>query len=415
MKKQLTLIFFFILIINNDSAFGERKYYLTNTKSKRVITGLENFVSRYARKYKKKNAAVVTNHTGVDHYLRRNINLMRNKGIEITLILAPEHGLYGYQNYYDKKLYSADEKLNVIIYNLHKLNKKSLKHLVKLSDIIIFDIQDMGMRCYTYISNLKFIIDTYSTGKKEIIVLDRPNPIGFIGTDGAYLDDDFYTRHISAFPAPFIYNLTIGEAAKYYKNLFAPTAKLKVIPLKNYKRRMHFFETKMPWIPPSPNLPTYMSSIVYTAIVLLEGINLSLGRGTTKPFEYIGAPWIEPQSFCAGLKRLKLKNFTFRPVYFEPSFSVYKGERCGGVQIFYLGGKFSPTETAYKIIKYISQKYDSFEWTEHNGDYTIDYLAGTDHFRDAIEDEKKYSYYLKKTKKEVKKYTKKRKKYLLYK
>ncbi len=412
-RHVIVLIICFLFAFHSPSS-GKKAYHFNIPKTKRVYTGLENFVYKYAEKYKGKIATVVTNHTGVDFHLRRNINLIRNKGIEIALILAPEHGLYGYQNAYDKKMYIVDDRLNAIIYNLHLLNTKSLRHLLKISHIVIFDIQDMGMRCYTYISALKFIMDALQGSDKKIIVLDRPNPIGYLGTDGAYLDTEFYSRHISAFPAPFIYNMTIGEAALYYKGEFAKNVKLKVITLRNYRRKMRFNETQLPWIPPSPNLPTYRSSVVYSAIVLLEGINISLGRGTTKPFEYIGAPWIEPVSFCNGLKKLGLKNFAFIPNYFEPTFSIYKGEKCGGVQLFYTGGRFNPTEVAYKIIRYIKENYDEFEWREYKGKYTIDFLAGTDRLREIIEDEESFKIFTKEKKKEIKRFEKKRLRYLIY-
>ncbi len=415
MIKHIFVLIICIFLIFPSYSTGKIKYHFTTSRSKRVYTGLEIFISRYAKRYKGRIATVVTNQTGVDFRLRRNINLIRNRGIEVALILAPEHGLYGYQNNYDKNIYNVDDKLNAIIYNLHLLNAKTLKHMLKLSDTIIFDIQDMGMRCYTYISSLKFIIDAVKGSNKEIIVLDRPNPLGFLGIDGAYLDDEFYSRHISAFPVPFIYNMTIGELALYYKGEFAKNIRLKVIPLKNYRRKIRYHNTQLPWIPPSPNLPTYRSSIVYSAMVLLEGINISLGRGTTKPFEYIGAPWIEPVSFCNGLKKLDLKNFAFIPNHFKPTFSAYKDEKCGGVQIFYIGGSFNPTEAAYKIISYIKENYDDFEWRDYNGDYTIDYLAGTDKLREAIEDEINYKDFTKKIKGKINNFKKRRAKYLIYK
>lgn len=414
MAKKIILISILIFFNFPLISEGNRSYYIPHVKSRRVITGLENFVENHAKKYSGVSAAVVTNHTGVDFYLRRNLTLLRNRGIEITLLLAPEHGLYGYQNSYDKKIYTVNDRNNAIIYNLHKLDKKSLSHLLKVCDIVIFDIQDMGMRCYTYISALKFVMDTIEGSKKEIIVLDRPNPIGFLGIDGAYLDDDYYSRHISSFPVPFIYNMTIGEAALYYQKEFRMGTRLRVIPMKNYRRDQLFYETQLPWIPPSPNLPTYESSIVYTAIVLMEGINLSLGRGTTKPFEYIGAPWIEPESFCDGLNRLGIKNFAFMPVYFKPTFSVYKGKKCGGAQIFYLGGRFSPTGVAFKIIKYIKNRYSRFSWNSYRCDYTIDRLAGTDLLRDVIDDDDSFNEFINETKKEVNRFNKKRAKYLLY-
>ncbi len=353
MRKQIILL---IMLCIFSQVLCGKSYNLSNGNSKKITLGLENFLDNYADKYKGKRAAVITNHSGVDYYLQNNINLFRDKQIEISLIFAPEHGLYGYQNEYDKENYIEDDSSNAVIYNLHFLNQKKFRHLIKIADFIIFDMQDMGMRCYTYISSLKFVMDSIAGSQMELVLLDRPNPIGFLYIDGPFLEKKFYSKHISSFPSPLFYNMTIGEAGLYYNGEYLKNVKLTVIPMKGYWREMLYSETTLPWIPPSPNLPTYVSSIIYSAVVLLEGINISVGRGTTKPFEYIGAPWIEPVSFCKGLSELNLENFVFRPVYFEPTFSKYKNEKCGGVQILYTGGKFSPVEISYKLISYIAKK-----------------------------------------------------------
>jgi len=414
MKRIVIYIipWFFLLLFDYSS--GEGSYYLSAPNSKRVYLGLENFIDNYALEYKGKRAVVVTNHSGVNFCLERNIDLIRNKHIEIAFVLAPEHGIYGYQNEYAENMYNVDDRLNIIIYNLHHLNSKTLKHLLKIVEIVIFDIQDMGMRCYTYVSSLKLIIDTLDGSDIELIILDRPNPLGFLGVNGSDLEESFTSRHISAFPVPLLYNLTIGEAALYYKGEFNKNLKMRVVPLLGYKREMFFNETKLPWVPPSPNLPTYESSIVYSAMVLLEGINISLGRGTTKPFEYIGAPWIEPDSFCNGLKKLNLKNFRFRPIYFKPTFSKYMTERCGGVQIFYIGKSFDPSSVSYNIIKYIRENYEEFEWESYKGFINLDYLAGTDKFRKAIEDGKDFMTFLKDIRSGIEVFEKKRVKYFIY-
>ncbi len=390
-------------------------YNLPVREIKRVYTGLENFIDNYADRYRGKRAAIVTNHSGVDFELRRNIELFRERGIEIAVVFAPEHGIYGYQNNYDKKLYIVDNVLNLIVYNLHHLDVRETRHLMRVADIVIFDIQDMGMRCYTYISSLKMIMDALRSTDKELIVLDRPNPLGFLGTDGPFLEDGFYSRHISAFPSTFIYNMTIGEAALYYKDCCAKDLKLLVVPLVNYERDLYYTETMLPWVPPSPNLPTYESSIVYAAIVLLEGISISVGRGTAKPFEYIGATWIEPVAFCEGLKRLDIQAFRFRPVYFKPTFSKYERRKCGGVQIFYTGGRFSPTEVAYKIIKYLRLNYSrKFRWERFGGNYDIDYLAGTDKFRKAIERGKSWEEFEKEIEVGTEIFNQRRQNYIIY-
>ncbi len=413
MKILNFLIIFTSLALNCSTA--EIYYNLPVRDLRRVYTGLENFIKDYADSYRGKRAAVVTNHSGVDFELRRNIELFRNKGIEIAVVFAPEHGIYGYQNNYDKKLYIVDKTLNLLVYNLHHLDVPRIRHLMRVADIVIFDIQDMGMRCYTYISSLKMVMDALSSSHKELIVLDRPNPIGFLGADGPLLEEQFISRHISAFPSTFTYNMTIGEAALYYKSMYAKSLKLLVVPLINYRRDLYYTETMLPWVPPSPNLPTYESAIVYAAMVLLEGINISVGRGTAKPFEYIGATWIKPVAFCDGLRKLALRTFRFRPVYFKPTFSKYERMRCGGVQIFYAGGRFSPTEIAYKVIGYLRANYSrKFRWERFGGKYDIDYLVGTDTFRKAIELGKSWEEFEREITGGIVKFNEMRQNYLLY-
>ncbi|MCP4131076.1 MAG: DUF1343 domain-containing protein [bacterium] len=415
------ILFFAIVITLTSCSSIDVKYYLPVDRS-RIYSGLEVFIEDYADDYKGKTAILVTNHSGVDFYLNKNLFLLRKKGISISVAMAPEHGLYGYQDEFDKQVYNIDNTLNIIIYNLHKLNNKSMAALLKDTDLVIFDIQDLGMRCYTYISNLKFIIDAMDSyerriqkgAAKELIVLDRPNPLAFLGIDGAYLEKKFKSKFISAFPGPFLYDMTLGESALYYKGEFKKKVKITVIEMDNYDEKMYYHDTSLPWVPPSPNLPTYESSIVYSAVVLMEGVNITLGRGTTKPFEYIGAPWIEPVSFCKGLEKLGMKSFRFRPVYFMPTVRKHKGEKCGGAQIFYVGGKFSPTEVSYKIIKYMMENYKQTRWTKFKRWYDVDYLAATDKFRKFIDARKPYKEFRKEISGAQKKYNRKREKYLLY-
>jgi uncharacterized protein YbbC (DUF1343 family) len=403
-----------LLILLSVSCTSTKVCYNLNAESPRIKTGLENFMDCCSSKYKNKKILIATNHSGVNSSLIQNITLLRKSGIIIETALAPEHGLYGNQNDFDNNTYIEDKNFNLKVYNLHKLDENLLKKLISETDTVFFDIQDMGMRCYTYISNLKRIIDAMDGSGKEFVVLDRPNPISFLKTDGAYLDQKFKSKLIAEFPAPFIYNMTPGESAMYYKSEFGKKLKINVIKLKGFSHGMKFHETGLPWILPSPNLPTYESAIVYTAMVLLEGINFSIGRGTTKPFEYIGAPWIDPVKLTAELKSIGLKNFKFMPVYFSPTFSKYKGELCGGSQIFYTGGVFSPTETAYKIISKLLKNYPQIKWESYKNYYTIDHLAGTDKFRIFINSGKDYMDYFNEISPELEKFKKIQKKYKLY-
>ena len=412
-KIAIPPVIFLVTLLFLDCA-SQGVYNLPVRRQKRVLTGLENFLARDAANYRGKKIALVTNHSGVDYNLSKNIDLLRAAGMEIVLAFAPEHGLYGHENDYDNSLYRVDERLNVVVYNLHHLSVEMLRFLLGPSEAVIFDIQDMGMRCYTYVSSLKQVMDALEGTAIELIVLDRPNPLGFLGIDGAYLQDGFWSRHISAFPSTFIYNLTLGEAARYYGATHARSVRLRVVPLANYRRDLLFNETMLPWVPPSPNLPTYESAIVYSAVVMLEGVNLSVGRGTTKPFEYIGAPWIEPRELARLLSGLGLPNFRFRPVYFSPTFSKYAGMRCGGVHIFYMGGAFSPMEVSYKIISAIKAAYPLLRWDYRGGRYHVDFLAGTDLFRENMDAGRPFSEFAAQIAEGQRRFDRLRKKHLLY-
>lgn len=414
MRKTACLVVLVLFSILIADCASPARYNLPANRQRRVSTGLENFIIDHAEKYRGRKIALVTNHSGVDFNLRKNIDLFRAKGMEIVLACAPEHGLYGHENDYDTQLYRVDERLNVVVYNLHHLSVAELRHLLGPADAVIFDIQDMGMRCYTYVSSLKQVMDALNGTSIELVLLDRPNPLGFLGIDGAYLSEGFQSRHISAFPSTFLYSLTMGEVARFYRSIQARDVKLRVIPLGNYRRDLLYNETMLPWVPPSPNLPTYESAVVYSAVVMLEGVNLSVGRGTTKPFEYIGAPWIEPRELAKLLSELDLPNFRFRPVYFAPTFSKYTGMRCGGVQIFYMGGAFSPMEVSYKIISVLKNAYPHFRWDRNGGRYHVDFLAGTDLFRKSIDEGKPFAEFAAQIAEGQREFSRMRKKHLLY-
>lgn len=415
MVFRISVFALFLPMFLGCSTSGNDIQYTIQAQNGHIVqTGLENFIKHHASAYRGKLAVLVTNHSGTDFNLQHNIDLLRSKGILVAFVLVPEHGLYGFHNEYDRNPYHVDTDYDVVVYNLHHFNARTLRSMLSIADFVVYDIQDMGMRCYTYISSLKLVMDALNGTARELVVCDRPNPLGFLGVDGSFLERGFYSRHVSSFPAPFMYGMTIGEAARYYCGEYAKNVKLKVIPLQRYRREMNYHETMLPWVPPSPNLPGYASSIVYSAVVYMEGINVSIGRGTPNPFEYIGAPFVNPQKMARDLSELGLETFRFRPVYFEPSLSHYKGRKCGGVHIFYTGGVFSPTETAYKIIRYLKKEYPAIYWYRHGTRYGVDNLAGTDKFRKAIDAGKDFSEFKKELSGENEKYLSKRRKYLLY-
>ncbi len=406
-------LFLYILVLLSCSE-KTINYNFPGEPGKRVTTGLEVFIEEKAEKLRGINAVLVTNHSGTDYALRSSYSLLIDAGINITKIMAPEHGIYGYQNEYDSRIKVPGPSKNCPVYNLHHLNKRSFLRLIKDAHAVIFDIQTLSMRCYTYISNLKFLMDSMAGHPAELFVLDRPDPIGFLGPDGPLLERNHESRFIGEFPGPFMYGMTIGEAALYYSDRYEPRTRLTVIPMRGYSREMLFSETGLPWIPPSPNLPDYSGTIIYTFAVYLEGIEVSIGRGTTKPFEYIGAPYIDPELLAAGLTSMGLKNFKFRPVRFKPVFSHFRGQACGGVQVFYTGGHFSPTETAYSIISCIRKLYPQARWRRSGGVYVIDSLAGSASMRQYIDRGESAPEYSSLTGSGIRRYKRIRKKYLMY-
>jgi len=410
MKKLIFTFPLFLLFCSSAP-----RYYLPNADQPEIATGLTVFLDSYMDRYKGKKAALVTNQSGVNSALEPNIRLLEKKKIIVDRILVPEHGLYGFVDWPDSP--SADEDLGEgkKLIHIQSLPPKKIREKIAGVDIVIFDIQGMGMRCYTYISELAALIDALDGTSSELIILDRPNPLIPYGVDGIMLDNCFKSRSTSYFPGPMNYALTNGEAALYYKDVMKRNLKLTVIPMKGYSRDLFYGQTGLPWIPPSPNLPAYKNAVIYSAAVYLEGTNISVGRGTPDPFEYIGAPWINAQQLSADLKKLKIRGFSFRPVYFKPAASIYRGQRCGGVQIFLTGEKFSACENAYQIMLCLKRNSPYFRWIrDAQGGYGLDILAGSDLFRKGLEKDIPYEQIRNASEAAREQYRRRIRKYLLY-
>jgi uncharacterized protein YbbC (DUF1343 family) len=255
---------------------------------------------------------------------------------------------------------------------------------------------------------------------KSIVVLDRPNPIGGYITEGPVLDIA-YSSFVGQRPLPVRHGMTIGEIANYIRNEFYPALDLYVIPMEGWNRRMWFDETGLPWVMPSPNMPSLDTAIVYPGICLLEGTNLSEGRGTTRPFEIIGAPFIDPESLVSMLIKFRLPGVVFRPLYFQPTFQKYAGEVCGGVQIYVTDRiRFKSFKTGVAILKAVHDLYKDFRWKKPPYEYEtermpIDILAGTDRLRRDIENGEDIDRMEEWWEEERKRFEKLRRRYLIYK
>jgi uncharacterized protein YbbC (DUF1343 family) len=315
-----------------------------------------------------------------------------------------------------------DRKTALPVYSLYGKTRKPLVDMLKNIDVMAIDMQDVGARYYTFIWTMELCMQACHESEKSVVILDRPNPLGGNLTEGPVLDTGF-ASFVGLRPLPVRHGMTIAEIAKYVKDKFYPSLDLHIIPMKEWERKMWFDKTRLPWIMPSPNMPTLDTAIVYPGMCLFEGTNLSEGRGTTRPFELFGAPFIDPEVLVKRLMSLILPGVAFRPVYFQPTFQKFADELCGGAQIHIINRKkYKSFKTGVAVIKTIHDLYtNKFEWKNPPYEYEekkmpIDILAGTDRLRNDIEEGAKINHMDDWWKEECLEFGKNvRKKYLIYK
>ena len=228
--------------------------------------------------------------------------------------------------------HGQDERRRVPIYSLYSETREPTAEMLRDVDVLVIDLQDVGTRVYTYIYTMANCMRAAARHGVRVVVCDRPNPVGGVAVEGATLEPE-YASFVGQFPIPLRHGLTIGEIARLFNQEFAIGAALDIVPLDGWTRDMYFDDTGLPWVIPSPNLPTLDSAIVYPGAVLFEGTMLSEGRGTTRPFELIGAPWIDGESLAAAMNARGLPGVHFRPVFFEPTFQKHAKQTCGGCQL----------------------------------------------------------------------------------
>jgi uncharacterized protein YbbC (DUF1343 family) len=291
-----------------------------------------------------------------------------------------------------------------------KIPKSSM---VKDVNTLIFDIQDVGMRVYTYIATMAYAMQASAENGIDFIVLDRPNPTNGVSMEGPLLEYPQYSSFVGLYPIPVRYGMTMGELAQLFNDKFLEKkANLKVIPMKGWRRDMWYDETFLNWVIPSPNMPTLETATVYPGQVYFEGTNVSEGRGTTRPFELFGAPWIDGYELAKKLNDLALPGIRFREAWFTPTFSKFEGLLCGAAQIHVLDrNKYRPLETALYIIKTIRDMYpENFQFYK---DY-FDKIIGCSKVREAIEKGTSIQEIVKSFEKGLDYFSELRKPYLLY-
>jgi uncharacterized protein YbbC (DUF1343 family) len=340
-----------------------------------------------------KRIGVVCNPASVDRDLRHIADrLFTHAGAKLTAIFGPQHGFRSdVQENMIETGHAVDDIRRVPVYSLYSETREPTGEMLRDVDVLVIDLQDVGTRIYTYIYTMANCLKAARKHGKKAIVCDRPNPIGGAGVEGPMLIKGFES-FVGLYPIPMRHGMTIGELARLFNDEFGIGADLEVVAMEGWRREMYFDATGVPWVLPSPNIPTLDSAIVYPGTVLFEGTNVSEGRGTTRPFELIGAPWVVGEHFADALNRLDLPGVRFRPVAFEPTFHKHAQKSCGGCQIHVIDrATFHPVETGVALLEaFRAAGRDWFAWREPPYEYErtkapIDILAGTGTLREQIE------------------------------
>jgi len=326
----------------------------------RVLNGIDVLERDNFSQLANKRVGLITNHTGRDREGRQTIDVLNKaSNVKLTALFSPEHGIRGLAD--EKISDSRDEATGLPIYSLYGESRRPTAEQLKNLDALVFDIQDIGVRFYTYISTLGYALEEAGKAKVPVYVLDRPNPIGGLDVEGPLTDEDKST-FTSYHRIPVRHGLTVGELAQLYVRDRKIDCQLHVIKMEGWKRSMWFDETSQTWVNPSPNMRSLTEATLYPGIGLLETTNVSVGRGTDTPFELIGAPWIQAGKLADYLNQRALPGVRFVPLNFTPKASVFKDEACGGVNIIVTDRTaFRPLLTGIEIAVGLRRLYPS-EW-----------------------------------------------------
>jgi uncharacterized protein YbbC (DUF1343 family) len=348
-----------------------------------VKTGLDLLLEHGHPQLAGLRCGLIANHTSIDGNLQSGIDLLHaSSQIELAALFGPEHGVRGDAQAGAQVQNAVDQRTGLPVYSLYGDTERPTPEMLTGLDALIFDIQDLGVRYGTYLSTMVEAMHAAAENGVRFAVLDRPNPINGIAIEGPLVEDGF-ASFVGAHPVPIRHGMTLGELALLIaaeRGWPEPV----VVPMEGWTRGIWFDQTALPWVQVSPNLPTLDSLTVYAGSCLFEGTNLSEGRGTTRPFEYVGAPWIDPFAFAGRMARAGLEGYAFRPASFTPTFSKHAGTVCGGLQIYVIDRESAqPVALGVELIR-VAQELsgDAFEWrSNEQGAPFIDLLYGSDRLR----------------------------------
>lgn len=360
----------------------------------RVRSGLEVLVEERPRLCRGRKVGLLCHPASVDADLRHASDLIRERGADLRCLFGPEHGVRGEAQYMVGVGSGVDPQLGIPVHSLYGSSAESLRpgrECLQELDAVLVDLQDVGSRYYTYVWTMKLMLEACVEQGVEVVVLDRPNPLGGLTIEGPTIEEG-YASFVGLHPVPVRHGLTAGEMARLLCRELGLELCLEVVRMKGWKREHLFDDTGLPWVLPSPNMPSMDTALVYCGGCLLEGTNLSEGRGTTRPFELVGAPWVDGVQLTRALHDLDLPGVRFRPTSFRPTFDKYAHQVCEGLQIHVTDRKvFRSLLTGVALLHCVRQLWpDNFAWREDPYEFVtdrpaIDLLAGGPWLRQGLE------------------------------
>ena len=320
-----------------------------------------------------------------------SVALSGRRGVRVIALFGPEHGIAADAQDLVEVGHSRDRETGLPVYSLYGETRVPTPEMLAGVDAIVYDVQDVGSRYYTFVYTMLHVMEACARERKRVVVLDRPNPIGGEAVDGNVLDPT-YRSFVGMHPLAVRHGMTAGELALMFREELGLDVDLHVVPMKGWRRAMAYEDTGLPWVLPSPNIPTVDTAFVYPGGCLVEGTNLSEGRGTTRPFELVGAPWLDGKALARALEKERLPGVGFRAAAFTPTFQKHAGVLCQGVQVHVSDRRRFPAFLTYLLLIHHARRVDPgrFAWRDPPYEYEhvrlpIDILCGTDRVRKAIE------------------------------
>ena len=388
----------------------------------RIKTGIEVLKEQNFKILEGKRVGLITNPTGVDNDLKSTIDILHEaKNVKLVALFGPEHGVRGDVHAGDHVDNSNDPSTGVPVYSLYGKTRKATPEMLKDIDVLVYDIQDIGCRSFTYISTMGLAMEAAAEKNIEFVVLDRPNPVNGLKIEGNVVEDGYYS-FVSQFKIPYVYGLTCGELAMMLnnENMLKKQCKLHVVKMKGWKRKMDYTQTGLQWVPASPHIPHAHSAEFYPVSGILGELGyMSIGVGYTIPFQMFAAEWIKADEFAAKMNSLNLPGIKFRPIHLNPFYAVGQGKNLQGVQVHITDYKKAAlSEIQFYIMQEVAELYPDkavFNNADNKRFNMFDKVSGSDQIRlrfaknNRFEDIKDYWY------KDVESFKKLSKKYYLYK